>query len=102
MQMSRYTYLSAACFLALALSGTAGAVEEQPVQPPPPPPTGAENPAQPIPEKGVSVSTLDMDWVIDDLGRRDPFTFTKNVVVMDAVRDGPIDLNPDQPQGLPP
>jgi hypothetical protein len=101
MQTFKHMFLSAtAVMLALTLCGTAGAVEEQQV-PPPPSPIAPENPAQAIPDK-VSVSSLDQDWVIDDLGRRDPFTFTKNVVVMDPVQGGSIDQGQETPTGLPP
>ncbi|HLX63467.1 MAG TPA: hypothetical protein VKX17_19510 [Planctomycetota bacterium] len=73
------------CLFSAALSGLGGlglAGEEQPLVTPPPPP--AENPAAVPTEKPAQASSLDMDWVIDDNNRRDPFTFTKNVAVIDA------------------
>lgn len=64
--------------VALRAVSVAAAAEEPPVAPPPVPAV----PADQLPEKpAVSTSSLDSDFVIDDNGRRDPFTFTKNIAV---------------------
>jgi len=83
------------CMFSAALCGLGIAGEEQP--PVTPPSTPAENPATVPGEKPAQTSSLDMDWVIDDNNRRDPFTFTKNVVVLDPTVPGPSPDQPDQP-----
>src|SRR5258706_16079492 len=67
--------------LAVVLSGAVRAGEDRPPTPQPPTP---ENPNSVLPEKPAAATSLDQDWVIDDSGRRDPFTFVKNVVVVEG------------------
>ncbi len=69
-----WTALSAVV-LGLALSAASSRAEE-PVPPVPVPPDA------PAVDKPVTTSPLDVDYVFDDNGRRDPFTFTKNIALL--------------------
>lgn len=80
---NKWTAWSAAAVLAVALGAASTAVAlEEPVPPVPPvPPTVPPAEATPPGEKPVTTSPLDQDYVFDDNGRRDPFTFTKNIAI---------------------
>lgn len=66
-----------AVVLAAALNSAANLTAGE-VVPPPPVPVDPNAPA----EKPVTTSPLDQDYVFDDGGRRDPFTFTKTLAVL--------------------
>lgn len=91
--------------LGMALTTRAGEAEQPPPVPPPPvaPPVAVDPNGVPS-DKPATTSSLEVDYVFDDNGRRDPFTFTKNVAIVDR-QDGDITIpnaNPKEPQGVAP
>ena len=78
-------WLAASLFaVAMHFVPCTAAGEEPP--PPPPPPPAPLDPAVAQPDKPVTTNALDVDYVFDDNGRRDPFTFTKNVAELPGAR----------------
>lgn len=70
---------------------------------PPPPPVNPANPAQAgtAAEKSAVTNTLDDNYVFDDNGRRDPFTFTKAVVNLQENTDGKVVDTDNADHGIP-
>ena len=80
-------WAAAVVFAAVLYSATSLPAGEEPIAPPPPVPI---DPNAPTAEKPITTSPLDQDYVFDDNGRRDPFTFTKTFAVINNGGEGPI------------
>lgn len=83
-EISRRRCATAGVFASLFVAAALAAGEGIPPPPPPPVTPGQPPvPGQPV-EKPVVSNPLDENYVIDDNGRRDPFTYTKAVVNLDS------------------
>lgn len=89
-----------AILCALALQGMVSVAGEEPIVPPPVP--LPPDPNLPVTDKPVTTNALDVDFGFDDNGRRDPFTFTKNVAIVEQNGDKPPVEGSDEPPTIAP